>query len=442
MLRRLGLPLSIFLALGCGASAGPAPSEPSRAPVATGDATHQRFAAFSARFLREFLRRSPTEASTLGNHEYDSAWPDVSAAGDVETLAFLDATRQELATFPLAELDVEDRADATMLANELEARRFSIVDQRVAETTPLAYSGFLGEGLDALIGREFAPIEVRMASLDGRLRGIPRVVASAKARLSHAVRVNTETAIAQTQGLVSLCEDDLPALIAKVPVQAASLREARGIAIAALKDFVAFLEGDLLARSDGSFRAGAVAFGKILQLQFDDPEVDAAALANDARAAMVETRARMLATATELWPTLLGTPLPARGTEAEQRAVIRAVLAKLAEDRSDDATIVNDAKGALAEATAFVSGHDLMRLPDEALKVILMPEYRRGFSTAYCDSTGPLEATTFKRCTRTASGPTFGPHSPTGRSSKGGPSTASGSWPSAASAAPRCGWSS
>jgi len=43
------------------------------------------------------------------------------------------------------------------------------------------------------------------------------------------------------------------------------------------------------------------------------------------------------------------------------------------------------------EATGFVRSKDLVRVPDEPLKVVEMPEYRRGVGVAYCDSSGPLE---------------------------------------------------
>ena len=42
-------------------------------------------------------------------------------------------------------------------------------------------------------------------------------------------------------------------------------------------------------------------------------------------------------------------------------------------------------------ATAFVRDKDLVRVPDEPVAVIEMPEYRRGVAVAYCDSSGPLE---------------------------------------------------
>ncbi len=379
-----------FAALVACGSSPPPPA--SAAPAAPSTDSHARFSAFTARFLRDFLARFPVAATALGDHTHDDAWPDVSADGDRATLAFLEKTRAELSSFPAAELSEDDRADASILANALDGMRFDIEDERASETEPRSYAGLIGDGLDPLVTRDFAPLEERMKSLEGRLRGIPAVVSVAKKRLAHPARVNTETAIEQTKGLIGLCEHDLPALFAQVPAQQASLEAARKPALDALRDFASFLRTDLLPRSDGSFRAGAAAFTKTLRFQLDDPSVDPDALEKDARALMADTQAKMLATALELWPTLMTGPVPQPRTEAEKKATTRAVLAKLADDHLGDDTIVPEAKRTLADATEFVRTHDLVSLPPEPCAVIVMPEYKRGFSTAYCDASGPLEA--------------------------------------------------
>ena len=107
---------------------------------------------------------------------------------------------------------------------------------------------------------------------------------------------------------------------------------------------------------------------------------------------MVDARTQMLATALELWPTVMTGPAPAPKSEDERRATIKAVLDKLATEHSTDATIVNDAKKVLADATAFVRANDLVSLPTEPCDVIEMPEYKRGVAVAYCEAAGPLEA--------------------------------------------------
>jgi Bacterial protein of unknown function (DUF885) len=372
------------------------PSAPAASPAAAGPvpaaSSHARFSAFTARFLRGYLERFPVGATALGEHSHDGAWPDTTVEGDAATVRFVDAARAELTSFRAADLDEGERADASILANALDAMRFDIEEKRDPETEPRFYANLICEGLDPLVTRDFAPLEVRMRSLEGRLRGIPALVAVAKKRLAHPARVNTETAIEQTKGLVGLCEHDLPELFAKTPVQQASLEAARQVALQALRDFATFLHDDLLPRSDGSFRAGPAAFAKTLRFQLDDPSIDPDGLERDARVLMSETQARMLATALELWPTLMTGPVPAPTTDAEKKKTTHAVLDKLAEDHLGDDTIVPEAKRVLADATEFVRAHDLVGLPPEPCAVIVMPEYKRGFSTAYCDASGPLEA--------------------------------------------------
>ena len=41
-------------------------------------------------FLDEYFRCIPTFATTIGEHAHDDRWPDLSAAGRVERLAFGD----------------------------------------------------------------------------------------------------------------------------------------------------------------------------------------------------------------------------------------------------------------------------------------------------------------------------------------------------------------
>jgi hypothetical protein len=387
--RPLAASLAAVFLLACGSSAPPAPAAPP-SPAATTE--HARFAAFTAHFLRSYLEHFPVKATELGDHSFDAAWPDVSAAGDNATLEFIAAERTELGSFKPAALDEEDRIDASILANALDEKRFQIEEERADEVEPRFYAELIGTGLDPLVTRDFAPIEVRLKSLEGRLRGIPALLAVAEKRLIHPARVNTETTIEQTKGLIGLCEHDLPELFAKVPAQQAALEAARKPALAALESFATFLHDDLLPRSDGSFRAGPAAFKKTLRFQLDDPTIDPDALARDARVLMKETQDRMLATALELWPTIMTGPVPQPATDADRKATIRAVLDKLAEDHLDDDTIVPEAKRILTDATEFVRKNDLVGLPAEPCAVIVMPEYKRGVATAYCDPSGPLEA--------------------------------------------------
>jgi uncharacterized protein (DUF885 family) len=54
--------------------------------------------------------------------------------------------------------------------------------------------------------------------------------------------------------------------------------------------------------------------------------------------------------------------------------------------------VLDAARAALLDATAFVRAKNLISLPDEPLAIIEMPEFQQGVALAYCDSPGPLES--------------------------------------------------
>ena len=78
-------------------------------------------------------------------------------------------------------------------------------------------------------------------------------------------------------------------------------------------------------------------------------------------------------------------------TREDQKKVIRAVLDRLAESHPNNSTIVELAKQDLQTTTDFVRQNQLVTVPNEPVKIIVMPEFQRGVAVAYCDSPGPLD---------------------------------------------------
>ena len=341
------------------------------------------FAQLSQRFLDGYFEHAPIDATQAGEHRYDGNWPDVSAQGDAAMRAFLEDTQKQLAAIPRDSLGEQDRIDAQILEDQLGAQLYSLEVLKPREVDPVYYTDLIGAGLDPLVTRNFGTPASRTASLRARLDGIPAIVAVAKQRLAHPAKINTEIAIKQNAGLIGLVEGEL----GKRPELAASTKPAA----AALHDLQTFFEKDLLARSDGSFRLGREKFAKKLSYVLED-QIDIDALAQQARDMLATTQHEMVDTAKQIW-TEEHRALPPLDTPAQQKAFVKQVLDFVAEDRPTNATIVEDAKQILAKATAFVREHDLVRVPDEPVNVIEMPEYRRGVAVAYCDSSGPLEAT-------------------------------------------------
>ena len=53
--------------------------------------------------------------------------------------------------------------------------------------------------------------------------------------------------------------------------------------------------------------------------------------------------------------------------------------------------MVKTARESLVDIEAFVRKRDLITIPDDPIEIIIMPEFERGVSVAYCDSPGPLD---------------------------------------------------
>jgi uncharacterized protein (DUF885 family) len=372
-----------------GDPSAPAGPPPPGAPAASPD---QAFAAFSQHFLDELLRRSPIFATHAGDHRHDARWPDVSVQGDADERKFIEDTRAALARLPREQLSEQNRIDAAILDERLRSMLFSLDELKPHDTDPMAYVGLISNGIDPLVTREFGTKESRMASLAGRLDGIPAIVAVAKQRLGHAATVFTETAIQQNKGLIALVEHQLPARFAEVPAEKDRLTAAAARAAAALHDLQSFLETDLLPRSDGSFRLGRERFAKKLAFALGD-DIDIDTVAADARALLTRTQAEMVDTAKQIWADDKLGKLPPLDTTEQKKAFVKRVLDHVAADRPTNQTILADARRWLDKTTAFVRDQNLVRVPDEPVAVIEMPEYKRGIAVAYCDSSGALEAT-------------------------------------------------
>src|SRR5205807_8216406 len=141
------------------------------------------------------LDRDPETATRLGEHRNDARLNDYSAQGVKRELAAAKAGLTELSRIDPGKLSAEDAVDYRILKNRLESQVYELETLRGWEWNPLQYN--IGAAIYALISREFAPPEKRLRSVIGRLKGIPAVVAAAKANLKAPPKVHTETAIQQ-----------------------------------------------------------------------------------------------------------------------------------------------------------------------------------------------------------------------------------------------------
>ncbi|GGL90684.1 DUF885 domain-containing protein [Micromonospora yangpuensis] len=336
------------------------------------------FAPRAERIVDALLASRPGVATSLGDHRYDDRLPDLSAEATAVDRAMLTEASHALAELDPDALDPDEQVDHELLSALVDRELFESTEIRTHEWDPLRHNP--GPLLHALLARPYAPAEVRLTALTGRLAAVPDALATARATLAQMPRIHAETAVGQFTGAAALVRDEVPALLAQAPALRSQVEPAATAAIAALEEFVAWLRAGLAAD------AGPGPDPRLGRRRFEarlwhtlDTELSAAEIQRRAWAALDEITEEIRAAAVEL----VGGP-------ADDETVRRA-LDLLAAEHPDDHTIVDLASTTLDEATDFVRDHDLVTLVDDSCVIQEMPGFARGVAVAYCDAPGPLE---------------------------------------------------
>ena len=348
-----------------------------------------RFQKLAKDYIEGLLQVSPEFATSLGDHRFDDKVSDYSDEAEAKELKRAMDFRQQLEQFSdLTKLTGPNRVDVRLLKDNIDNEIFGIEELKERTWNPLLYNESLANSLYLLVARDFAPAEKRAASIKARMEKIPTVIAQAKANLKNPPQVYTETAIDQTTGAISLIKEGLNETLNKAPDAKAALAPLQEKTMAALEEYKTWLKNDLLPRSTGDFRIGADKFRKKLRFALAS-DMSMEDLMKAARTDLEQTQKAIYETALPLYKKQ--NPNADEATLSDRKKVTAAVLDKLAEQRPDDKTIVDYSKTVLKEATDFVKAKNLIKVPTTPVDIIVMPEFKRGQSIAYCDSPGALE---------------------------------------------------
>ncbi|SDY74047.1 Uncharacterized conserved protein, DUF885 familyt [Micromonospora pattaloongensis] len=343
-----------------------------------------QFVPLAERIVDALLDSSPALAADAGDHRGDDRLPDLSAGAVAEEVAMLRDAAGALSGVDDDALDPQERVDHAVLTAMVERRLFERTEVREHEWNPLAHNP--GPLLHALIARPFAPVDVRLASLAGRLAAVPDALATARATLRDVPRIHAETALGQFAGTAALIRDELPGLLAAAPGLRATVEPVAADAVAALDGFVAWLRAGLAAGKPGRDPRLGRRLWEARLWHTLDTELSAAQVLSRAEINLERVTGELREAAAEL----------ADGPASDES--VRRALDLLAAEHPDDASIVELARHTMEETTGFVDEHQLVSLVDDPCVIQEMPEFARGVVVAYCDPPGPLE---------TAAVPTF-----------------------------------
>ncbi|MEN8008051.1 MAG: DUF885 domain-containing protein [Candidatus Krumholzibacteriota bacterium] len=362
------------------------------AGCSSGPSADDRFVALVNNYLEQMLAFNPEWATNLGDHRFDGEVSDMSEAGFQDRVAFNRAYLDSLEQIDPGKLGLANRIDYEILRDRCRQAVFMITEVQEYKWNPTMYNP--GDGIYNILVRDYAPLPERLAAVKSRLLKIPGVLEAARTNLDNPPPIMTQTAIKQNPGVINLIMDGLQPYLDEAPGMKDEFTTARSRAIAALDHYGRWLESDLLPRSNGNFRLGADLWGRKLKFSLSSDLAPAQILAN-AESDLVTTRQQMYEIALPLYRDYFGGHVDDESPGKD--AVIRRVLARLADDHPTNETIVPQAREGLKEITEFVRKKNLVDVPDDPVEIIVMPEHQRGFAIGYCDSPGPLEekGTTF-----------------------------------------------
>jgi uncharacterized protein (DUF885 family) len=342
-----------------------------------------KFETFARDYLDKLLEKNPELATSLGEHRFDDRLADYSQAGIQAQVQFQRQSVERLAQIEVSKLSAVNRIDFGILQSQIQSALFQLENLREQEWNPLFYN--VGNAIYGLTAREFAPLRDRLKSVKARLKGIPAVLEAARISLKNPPRVHTETAILQNKGNISLVREELKTYLDQVPELIPEFASVQSSVITALESYGAWLEKELLPKSNGSFRIGENKFRDKLRYTLDS-DLSIEEILKRAQADLQKTQGDLFETARSLSKKQSVDTDP-----VAKKKVIKAVLDELAESRPTNETIVGLATANLEEVTEFVRQQGLVTVPQEPVKIIVMPEFQRGMAVAYCDSPGPLE---------------------------------------------------
>ena len=362
--------------------------------TAEGASMDEQFQRLAERFLDEFPALSPVGATSLGDHRFDSQLDQLSEPARQRQRDFCKEFLTALDRIDRKQLSRDNQVDYQLLAHHLRKRLWQLERLEEWAWNPLVYTRLAGNSVYGLMARDFAPLEQRLKSVSARLEQFPRLYRQIRETLvpQRVPAVHAETAVKQNRGLLSILDNMVRPHVRQLPEEAGDrLVRAMQTAAAAVEEHQKWLESELLPRAGGDFRIGSQLYDEKLALTLET-KMTRPQIRDLARSELRRVWREMYEIAKSVYHRKHPkTQFPDQPSREHRQKIIGACLEMAYAETPGRDEIVPAARKSLDVTSAFVRKHDLVTIPPDPLDIIIMPEFQRGVSVAYCDSPGPLE---------------------------------------------------
>ncbi|MBK8255108.1 MAG: DUF885 domain-containing protein [Polyangiaceae bacterium] len=227
-----------------------------------------KLAAFSSRFITDWLNADPSKGRELGLHEYDGRVADYDKTAILKRIDALTKARAELAAIDKAALSPNEALDQAVLLQQIDLYLFRAVDMAEWQKNPRFYEDLFG--VNAYLDRDYAPIADRAKQLvtheKAALLQVKHITANLSGPLSKAV---TETAIKVYKGYVDYLQNDVVKQLKDVGDAAfqSEFKQTNSSLAAEAQKIVDHLTKVELPRADNSHVLGPDKYKKLLFVQ-------------------------------------------------------------------------------------------------------------------------------------------------------------------------------
>lgn len=319
----------------------------------------------------------PVSATFAGVHQYDRQLDQFTPAALQQETQQYTAILSRLQNLSLEHLDATTKADHEWLINIVKARLLDLQNLQMWQKDPDLYSSEAIQSVFALVNRNFAPTDQRLQSVIAREYKIPKLLMQARNNLKNPPQIYTQIALEQMPGCIQFFEKDLPPLFANVKdvTLLNEFKQSNALTVRSLKEYQAWLQEDLLPRSNGDFRLGAENFRKKLLFEemIDTPLSQLLAIG------FTDLRKNQAA-------------LKTLAQQIDPHKTPQAVLADLGHAHPKPEVLLKTFKNAMLDARSFVETHHVVGVPTQNLPIIAeTPPFARALSFASLEVPGPLE---------------------------------------------------
>jgi len=361
------------------------------AATVKGQEADAKLETFFRNYLDDYFRLRPLDATRLGDHRFDAQLEELSPEARAK---WREVTRRTLADLPkqvsYSKLSRAGQIDYEILEHNLRTDEWLTENTHPYEQDPRIYNGYISDSVYLLLAQSSLPKETNVANSIARMALIPGAVLAARQNLKNPFRTHTETAIKQNRGAIGFYEKGIFELAGET-AQLAELKKAAPPVVAALQDYQQFLEKDLLPQGNEEWRLGKEKFAQKLDLELN-AAVNADQVMADAEAEFDRVEREMYVIARQLWSRYYSAkPLPPDDL-AGRRETVTKVLQAVSKEHCRPEELTSEMKRRVDSLKKFISENRILQLPDpDHCKVVEMPEFKRGNSTAYMDAPPPLD---------------------------------------------------